>query len=264
MQGGVSVSSGNIAYFCSLNIFAMEQMPFTVIYEDNHLLVVNKEAGVLVQGDQTGDKTLTDYAKDYLREKYNKPGNIFCGVVHRIDRPVSGAVVLAKTSKALERMNKMFQKRDVYKTYWAVTKKRPRDEKGKLVHWLVKDTDRNVTTAHREEVEGSKRAELDFKVLGKLNEHYLIEVKPVTGRPHQIRVQLAQIGCPIRGDLKYGFSKPNADASINLHAKNLKFDHPVKKEPLFIRAGLPDNAFWEQFLVLEEQNIKLKNIDKMY
>lgn len=247
-----------------LKLFAMERVPFTVIYEDNHLLIVNKEAGVLVQGDQTGDKTLTDYAKDWLREKYDKPGNIFCGVVHRLDRPVSGAVILAKTSKGLERMNKLFRSKEVYKTYWAVVKRRPKDEKGKLVHWLIKDPSRNVTTAHRVEVEGAKRSELNYKVLGKLNEHYLLEIQPLTGRPHQIRVQLAEIGSPIRGDVKYGFSKPNPDGSINLHAKNLKFDHPIKKEPLFIRAGLPENAFWEQFLVLEEQNVKLKNIDKMY
>lgn len=247
-----------------LNSFAMERVPFNVIYEDNHLLIVNKEAGVLVQGDQTGDKTLPDYAKDYLREKYDKPGNIFCGVVHRLDRPVSGAVILAKTSKALERMNKMFRNKEVYKTYWAVVKRRPKEVKGKLVHYLVKDTSRNVTTAHKEEVEGAKRSELTYSVLGRLNDHYLLEVQPLTGRPHQIRVQLAAIGSPIRGDVKYGFPKANADGSINLHAKNLKFTHPVKQEPLFIRAGLPETSFWEQFLVLEEQNIKLKNIDKMY
>jgi 23S rRNA pseudouridine1911/1915/1917 synthase len=238
--------------------------PFTVIYEDNHLLIVNKAAGVLVQGDSTGDKTLADYAKDYIKEKYNKPGDVFLGVVHRIDRPVSGAVILARTSKALERMNKMFQSKKVFKTYWAVVKNRPKEKTGKLVHWLVKDESRNVTTAYDYEIPEGKRSELTYKVLGHLNDHYLLEVQPLTGRPHQIRVQLASMGCAIRGDIKYGFSKPNPDGSINLHAKNLKFDHPVKNDPLFIRAGLPETNFWEQYLTLEDQKLKMNKLDNMF
>lgn len=234
------------------------------IYEDNHLLIVNKPAGVLVQGDNTGDKPLVDYCKDYLKEKYNKPGAVFLGVVHRIDRPVSGIVVFARTSKALERMNKLFATRKVQKTYWAVVKRKPRQPEGKLISWLKKDTTKNITTAYDYQEEGSQKAELDFKVLGKLNDHYLIEVKPITGRPHQIRVQLSELGSPIRGDLRYGFSKPNPDKSINLHAKGLYFEHPVKKEQLIIRAGLPNDQFWEQFLTLEKIKVKDKNVDKIY
>ncbi|MCE7992130.1 MAG: RluA family pseudouridine synthase [Roseivirga sp.] len=234
------------------------------IYEDNHLLIVNKPSGVLVQGDHTGDKPLVDHCKAYIKEKYNKPGDVFLGVVHRLDRPTSGAVVFARTSKALERMNKLFKNRKVYKTYWAVVKRKPRPTQGKLAHWLKKDPDRNVTTAYDTQVEGSLRAELEYKTLGKLNDHFLVEVKPLTGRPHQIRVQLASLGCPIRGDLRYGFAKPNPDRSINLHAKGLYFEHPVKKEPIMIRAGLPEEQFWEQYLTLEDIKVKDKNIDNIY
>lgn len=237
---------------------------FTVSYEDNHLIIVNKKAGVLVQGDQTGDTPLAELVKEYLREKYNKPGNVFCGVIHRLDRPVSGLVILAKTSKGLERMNKMFRNRQVHKTYWAVVKRKPREEEAKLTHWLKKDPTRNVTTAYEEETEGAQKAELRYKVMGRLNDHYLLEVNPITGRPHQIRVQLSAMGCPIRGDIKYGFSKPNQDGSINLHAKNLDFIHPIKKEPVKVLGGVPDTRFWEQYLTLEKADVKDKNLKHLY
>jgi 23S rRNA pseudouridine1911/1915/1917 synthase len=226
---------------------------FSVEYEDNHLIVVNKKSGVLVQGDKTGDVPLAEHVKEYLKEKYNKPGNVFAGVVHRIDRPVSGLVLLARTSKALERMNEQFKSRKIRKIYWAVVKRRPADLQGKLVHWLKKDERTNTSKAYNEEIPGSLKAELSYKVLGKLNDHYLLEVSPITGRPHQIRVQLAEIGSPIRGDIKYGFAKPNEDASINLHARKLKFLHPVKKEPVTVVGSLPENHFWEQFLSLDDK-----------
>jgi 23S rRNA pseudouridine1911/1915/1917 synthase len=235
-----------------------------VIYEDNHLLVVNKPSGVLVQGDETGDKALVDYCKDYIKEKYNKPGAVFLGVVHRIDRPVSGLVIFARTSKALERMNALFRNKDIHKVYWAVVKRRPPEIQGKLVHYLIKDEKRNVSSAFEKEVEDSKRSELNYKVLGKLNDHYLLEIRPLTGRPHQIRVQLAAIGSPIRGDVKYGFPKANSDMGINLHAKDVYFAHPVTKEKIHLRAGLPNNQFWEQYLVLEEIKLKDSDIDKLY
>ena len=234
------------------------------IYEDNHLLIVNKPAGILVQGDHTGDKTLIDYCKEYIKDKYNKPGAVFLHPVHRIDRPVSGIVVFARTSKALERMNAIFKNRKVQKTYWAIVKRRPKELESKLVHWLEKDSKRNVTTSYEEATDGAQRAELSYKVLGKLNDHWLLEVKPITGRPHQIRVQLASIGSPIRGDLRYGFKKPNPDKSINLHARGLYFEHPVKKEPVVIRAGVPDDQFWEQFLTLEAVRADEKKLGKHY
>jgi 23S rRNA pseudouridine1911/1915/1917 synthase len=220
---------------------------FHVVYEDNHIIIVSKRAGILVQGDSTGDRTLTDAVKEYIKKKYDKPGDVFLHPVHRLDRPVSGLVIFARTSKGLERMMEVFRKREIQKTYWAVVRKKPANEKGKLTHWLVKDEKRNVVTAHDTEVNGSQKAELYYKVLGTINKHYLLEVEPISGRPHQIRVQLASMGCPIRGDLKYGYDRPNADGSINLHARRLYFTHPIKKEPIICKAAVPPIPFWEEF-----------------
>ena len=233
---------------------------FHVVYEDNHIIIVSKRPGILVQGDSTGDRTLTDAVKEYIKKKYDKPGDVFLHPVHRLDRPVSGLVIFARTSKGLERMMEVFRKREIQKTYWAVVRKKPANEKGKLTHWLVKDEKRNVVTAHDTEVNGSQKAELYYKVLGTINKHYLLEVEPISGRPHQIRVQLASMGCPIRGDLKYGYDRPNADGSINLHARRLYFTHPIKKEPIVCKAAVPPISFWEEFLELDPEDIKQKNL----
>jgi len=218
-----------------------------ILFEDNHLLVVNKPAGVLVQGDKTGDTPLVEMGKRYIKEKYDKPGAVFLGVVHRLDRPVSGATVLARTSKALSRMNRLFQSREVEKKYWAVSHKAPPAPEGKLVHWLEKDSRRNVTQAYQQERAGAKRAELDYRMLAQKLGMCLLEVYPLTGRPHQIRVQLAAMGCPIAGDLKYGFPAAHPDQNISLHARQLSFIHPVRKEPLVIEAPLPEKAYWLNF-----------------
>ncbi|MEX0881963.1 MAG: RluA family pseudouridine synthase [Cyclobacteriaceae bacterium] len=238
--------------------------PFNVIYEDNHLLVVNKSAGILVQGDKTGDKTLTDYCRDYIAKKYNKPGAVFLHPVHRLDRPVSGLVVFARTSKALERMTALFRKREIHKVYWAIVKSRPKEEMGKLNHWLVKNQETNISTAYEKEVPESKKSELTYKRMGKLNDHWLLEIRPLTGRPHQIRVQLSAMGCPIRGDVKYGFSKPNPDGSIHLHAFHLVFTHPIKNEKLFLRAALPEESFWEQYLEFENKKTGDRHLDNSF
>lgn len=221
---------------------------FEVVYEDNHLIAVNKKAGVLVQSDETGDTPLDEMVKDYLREKYDKPGNVFAGVIHRIDRPVTGLVLLAKTSKALERMNKLFREKNIEKIYWAVVTATPPAEEEQLVHWLAKDRSRNVTKAHKKEVTDSQLAELSYKLIGGIAQKYLLEVKPVTGKPHQIRVQLSTVGSPIMGDVKYGAPSPNKDGSINLHARQLKFIHPVKNVPISITASLPKTQPWQSFL----------------
>ncbi len=219
----------------------------TVLYEDNHLLSINKSAGTLVQGDATGDKPLVDICKDYIKEKYKKPGDVFLGVVHRLDRPVSGVVVFARTSKSLERMNELFRNRETKKTYWALVDKKPPQQEGTLIHWLAKDEKKNKTTAYKKEHPEGQRSELSYKIIEHRSGLFLLEVNPITGRPHQIRVQLASMGCPIVGDLKYGFSKANEDASICLHAKQLHFIHPVRKEPITITASLPKNHFWKPF-----------------
>jgi len=225
---------------------------FTVIYEDNHLLGVNKKPGILVQGDATGDMPLVDLCKQYVKEKYNKPGAAFLGVVHRLDRPVSGIVVLARTSKALERMNALFRDRNTQKVYHAIVGRRPAREKDTLVHWLQKDETRNKTTAFSRETPDALRSELSYELMAHQNGKYLLKVNPITGRPHQIRVQLASMGCPIEGDLKYGYASPNDDASISLHARKLSFIHPVKKEIITLVAPLPDTASWNIFKLADE------------
>ncbi|HRI27978.1 MAG TPA: RluA family pseudouridine synthase [Chitinophagales bacterium] len=218
-----------------------------ILFEDNHLIAVNKPSGILVQGDKTGDLCLADMVKLYLKDKYQKPGNVFAGVSHRIDRPVSGVVVLAKTSKALERLNLLFKERRVQKTYWAVVKNLPNPPQATLVHYLIKNEQTNKTKAFLTEKKQTKRAELSYRLLAASNTLYLLEVLPLTGRHHQIRAQLAAIGCPIKGDVKYGFDRPNPDASIHLHARSLSLEHPVQKTPLTITAPIPDEKIWNLF-----------------
>lgn len=223
-----------------------------ILFEDNHLIALNKMPSEIVQGDKTGDKPMSDIIKDYLKEKLNKPGTAFIGVVHRIDRPVSGVVIFAKTSKALVRMNELFRDKKIRKTYWAVVKNKPPEDSGTLIHYLKKDEAKNKSKAYDHEVPGSLRSWLDYKVIGKSENFYLIEVSPETGRHHQIRVQLAAIGCPIKGDLKYGFPRSNTDGSIHLHARKIKFIHPVRKDEVNLIAQVPDDTVWKYF----EENIQ--------
>lgn len=237
---------------------------FRVVYEDNHIIVVNKRTGLLVQGDATGDKTLTDLVKEYIKVKYEKPGDVFLHPIHRIDRPVSGLVVFGRTSKGVERMAELFRRRDIQKTYWAVVKRRPKEMEAKLTHFLLKDERINRTAIVDESTPGAQKAELTYKVLGELNKYWLLEVNPITGRPHQIRAQLAAIGSPIRGDVKYGFDMANPDAGINLHARRLYFEHPIKKENIICRASLPLIQFWEEFLEFDTEEIKDKNLNNLF
>ncbi len=218
-----------------------------ILYEDNHIIIVNKSPREIVQGDKTGDKPLVDMVKDYLKEKYHKPGNVFCGVVHRLDRPTSGIVVFAKTSKALARLNEMFKKGEVDKTYWAIVKDLPPQDEGTLVHFLIKNQKNNKSVAYDTEKLGSKKAVLHYKLVGRSQRYYLLEVKLETGRHHQIRCQLAKIGLPIRGDLKYGAQRSNPDGSISLHARNISFVHPVSKKMIDITAPVPDDPLWKAF-----------------
>tara|TARA_B100000767_G_scaffold6235_1_gene6028 strand:+ start:2291 stop:2962 length:672 start_codon:yes stop_codon:yes gene_type:complete len=215
-----------------------------VLYEDNHIIVVNKKAGDLVQGDKTGDKPLGEFVKSYLREKYNKPGNIFCGVIHRLDRPVSGAVIFAKTSKALTRMNKLFREKTIKKTYWAIVEKPPLEKEDRLEHYLIKNQQKNKSRAYSKPYEGALKSVLDYAVLKTLDRYTLLKVKPISGRHHQIRVQLSTIGCCIKGDLKYGAKRSNKDASISLHAREISFIHPVKNEAITVTAPTPKDALW--------------------
>ena len=219
-----------------------------VIYEDNHIIVVNKRAGDIVQGDKTGDKPLSDVVKGFIADKYNKPGKVYLGTVHRLDRPTTGLVIFSKTSKALPRLNKLFVSKEISKTYWALVKNKPEKEADTLIHWLKKNPKNNKSTAHIKEIPESKKAILHYKTIKKLDNYYLLEVNLETGRHHQIRAQLSSIGSPIKGDLKYGFDRSNKDASISLHARNIKFIHPVSQDNLNITAPLPKDPIWDACL----------------
>ena len=219
----------------------------TVVYEDNHLIIVSKTAREIVQGDKTGDIPLSETVKQYLKDKDRKPGQVFLGVVHRLDRPVSGLVLFAKTSKALSRLNEMFRTNQVKKTYWAIVKQRPPQEEGTLVHWMVRNEKQNKSYAYDKEKPGAKRAVLHYRLIGASDNYSLLEVQLETGRHHQIRCQLAKMGCPIKGDLKYGFPRSNPDGSISLHARRLQLEHPVSHERVEVEAALPDDPLWSYF-----------------
>ena len=216
-----------------------------VVYEDNHIIIVNKQSGEIVQGDKTGDTPLSDIVKQYIKEKYNKPGNVFLGVVHRLDRPVSGLVVFAKTSKALSRLNEMFRTGDVHKTYWAIVKKNDIAPEATLTDWLTRNERQNKSYAHNREVPGAKKAVLSYKVRSMSDNYMLLEVRLMTGRHHQIRCQLAHMGCPIKGDLKYGSPRSNPDGSISLMSRRVEFVHPVSKETIAVEAPVPDDRLWQ-------------------
>lgn len=219
-----------------------------VIYEDNHIIIVNKRAGDIVQGDKTGDEPLSEVVKSYIKDKYNKPGNVYLGVVHRLDRPTTGIVMFSKTSKALPRLNKIFADKQAKKIYWALVKQQPPKTEDTLIHWLKKNPKNNKSTAHIKEIPESKKAILHYKILKKLDSYVLLEVELETGRHHQIRSQLSSIGCSIKGDLKYGFDRSNPDGSIHLHARGLYFKHPVSNEEILVQAPLPDDPLWNACL----------------
>ncbi|MEN8912417.1 MAG: RluA family pseudouridine synthase [Polaribacter sp.] len=219
-----------------------------VLFEDNHILIVNKRAGDITQGDKTGDKPLSEVVKEYVKDKYNKPGNVFIGTVHRLDRPTSGIVIFARTSKALERLNKMLRDKVIQKTYWAIVKNQPKVKTDTLTNFLKKDSKKNKSFVYKKEIEGSKKATLHFKVIQQLDNYSLLEVDLETGRHHQIRTQLSHIGSPIKGDLKYGFDRSNKDGSISLHARKINFVHPVTKEIITIIAPTPTDPIWKACL----------------
>ncbi|MFY0629899.1 MAG: RluA family pseudouridine synthase [Flavobacteriaceae bacterium] len=219
-----------------------------VLFEDNHMVIVNKRAGDIVQGDKTGDKPLSNVVKEYIKEKYQKPGNVFLGVVHRLDRPTSGIVIFARTSKALERLNKMLREKTIQKTYWAIVKEVPKKQKDTLINYLKKNPKNNKSTVYRQETEGSKKAILHYEVIKKLDNYSLLEIDLETGRHHQIRAQISAIGHPIKGDLKYGSARSNKDGSIHLHARKIKFFHPVTKEEILITASTPKEVVWNACL----------------
>jgi len=216
-----------------------------VVYEDNHVIVVNKTCSEIVQGDKTGDKPLSEIVKEWIKEKYNKPGNVFCGVAHRLDRPTSGLVLFAKTSKSLTRLNEMFKTHEVKKTYWAIVKNCPKVPEAEITHYLVRNEKQNKSTAFDTEKKDSKKAIMHYKVIARSDNYFLLEIDLKTGRHHQIRCQLAKIGCPIKGDLKYGAERSNPDGGISLHARRLNFIHPVSKELIDITAPVPEDKLWQ-------------------
>lgn len=219
----------------------------TVLYEDNHIIIVNKSTSEIVQGDKTGDKPLSEIVKDWLKEKYNKPGNVFCGVTHRLDRPVSGIVIFAKTSKALTRLNEMFKNKEIKKTYWAIVKNAPKQAEGQLKNYLLKNEKQNKSYAYDIEKPSSKLAILNYQLIARSEKYNLLEVDLQTGRHHQIRCQLAKMGCVIKGDLKYGADRSNPDGGISLHSRKVSFIHPVSKEPIELTAPVPDDSLWKAF-----------------
>jgi 23S rRNA pseudouridine1911/1915/1917 synthase len=221
-----------------------------VLYEDNHIIVINKRPGDIVQGDKTGDTPLSEHVKEYIKDKYDKPGKVYLGVVHRLDRPTSGIVIFARTSKALPRLNQLFKDRDAQKTYWALVKNMPPKEEDTLTHYLKRNPKQNKSYAHIKEVPESKKAILDYKIIQKLDNYFLLEIALHTGRHHQIRSQLSAIGSPIKGDLKYGFDRSNKDASISLHARKLSFKHPVKDLELNLVAPVPNDPIWNAINIL--------------
>ena len=218
-----------------------------ILYEDNHLIIVNKHPSEIVQGDKTGDEPLSEKIKKYIKQKYNKPGEVFLGVAHRIDRPTSGAVIFARTGKALERINEMFRNKEIKKTYWAVVKNKPAKMQDTLLHYIIKDEAKNKSKAYINEIKGSQKAIMEYRLASSSDRYYLLEIQLHTGRHHQIRTQLSAIGCSIKGDLKYGSERSNKDGSIHLHARGISFIHPVKKELVTITAPVPEDTLWKAF-----------------
>ncbi len=216
-----------------------------ILFEDNHIIVINKRVGDIVQGDKTGDKPLSEVVKEYIADKYNKPGKVFLGVVHRLDRPTSGILIFARTSKALERLNKMLREKTIKKTYWAVVKTPPTKQQDTLINYLKKNPKNNKSTAYSKEIKDSKKAVLHYKIINKSDHYTLLEIDLETGRHHQIRCQLANIGSPIKGDLKYGFNRSNKNGGIHLHARKIEFIHPVKKENIMLSASVPEDVIWD-------------------
>lgn len=226
----------------------MSAMVNEILFEDNHLLIINKKPSQIIQGDKTGDKPVSEQLKDFIKERDHKPGNVFLGVVHRIDRPVSGIVIFAKTGKALTRLNNMLKNGEIHKTYWVVVKNKPYPEKGRLINFLRRDEQKNKAFAYDHPVANTQKAELTYELIGQSDQYFLLQVQLITGRHHQIRAQLAKIGCPVKGDLKYGFDRSNPDGSIHLHARSVEFIHPVKHEMIKVVADPPSETLWNFFL----------------